>query len=110
MSDVLADADNMRADYFNALWMDLDRRSDWELQKTRYSIGIQAREGNPYSIECLVIMDQILLTRHTSLCEGCLGRTGCDMCCPPDFSWMNDAYDREGQEEMLGRPLFPNEY
>jgi hypothetical protein len=27
-----------------------------------------------------------------------------------DGSWEADAYNREAQEESLGRPLFPNEY
>jgi hypothetical protein len=27
-----------------------------------------------------------------------------------DGSWLADAYNREAEESMLGRPLFPNEY
>lgn len=27
-----------------------------------------------------------------------------------DGSWEADAYNREAEEDMLGRPLFPNEY
>ena len=27
-----------------------------------------------------------------------------------DGSWEREAYNREAEEQMLGRPLFPNEY
>jgi hypothetical protein len=43
-------------------------------------------------------------------CEGCGDGGGCDMCDPYPF-WQDDlGVNREAEESMLGRPLFPNEY
>lgn len=110
MSDVLADAEDQKADYYNKLWIALECNSDEELGKVIYDYGIEAREGRHFSMDVLRMAETIRLTRiATTLCEGCLDRTGCDMCCPPDF---DDYYgiNREAEENMLGRPLFPNEY
>lgn len=111
MSDVLRDADDMHSQYLNTMYNEFDVKTDPELGELRYKAGTLAREGNIYAIEAVEMIDHILLGRiATSLCEGCLDRTGCDMCCPPDFDWMADAYNREAEENMLGRLLFPNEY
>jgi hypothetical protein len=54
----------------------------------------------------------------TDDCDGCCAsdtrachRGGCDMCEPyPFWEAEAEAYNREYEEERLGRPLFPNEY
>lgn len=114
MGDVMADASDMRDQYYNQIFNDLDRRFTPELEELRYKLGIQARGGNSFSQDVLGMLDHIMLTRTvTTLCEGCLGRTGCDMCCPPDFSLsdMYPEYDPQTDHyERFGRPEFPNEY
>lgn len=111
MSDVLADAQDMRDAFLNELYARMDRKSDAELEHDRYKVGELARQGNFYAIDVVLCINCIMLHRTvTTLCEGCLDRYGCDMCCPPDFSRMAEAYNRELEAESLGRPLFPNEY
>lgn len=108
MSDVLADARDMLDQQLMRMYNEFDKLSDAELEEFRYWARIRAHaENDTFELRAL---DDILLRRHSTLCEGCLGRYGCEMCCPSDFSWMADAYNREAEENMLGRPLFPNEY
>lgn len=112
MSDVLADAQRMQDVYYDQLLHDLDTLEDAELDQTLYQHGIQARAGREFSMDVVQIIGYIRLTRiNTTLCEGCLDRYGCDVCCPPTYmDWVGDAMNRDAEEEMLGRPLFPNEY
>lgn len=111
MGDVMADAAAMRDEFLHQMWLEFDRKSDVELNEVLYKVGPTARGGNEYSILVTDCINHIMLSRTvTTLCEGCFDRTGCDMCCPPDFDWMADAYNREAEENMLGRPLFPNEW
>lgn len=102
----------MDTDNLNAAWMTAEVMSDGDLLATRYYQRIEAQQtSDPLAIDILLLVERVWLTRHLyTLCEGCLGRTGCDMCCPPDFSWMVDDFNREYEEHMMGRPLFPNEY
>ncbi len=110
-SSVEADAARAYQDYLDRLYVHFDRHSDAELQHFRYNYGIFARSSG--NADEYLLLDHILLTRHTTLCEGCLGRTGCDMCCPPDFD-MADMYpgydDQTAHYERFGRPALPNEY
>jgi hypothetical protein len=85
MSDVLADARDMEQDYLNRLFFELDKKSDAELGHDLYKVGDLARQGNYYAIDVTRTIEVILIHRHSTLCEGCLGRHGCDMCCPPQF-------------------------
>lgn len=81
MGDVLADARNMEDQFWSQMWLEYDRKTDDELRELHYAASIRARaEGDIMEMR---LIDFILLGRMaTTLCEGCLGRTGCDMCNP----------------------------
>lgn len=115
-ADVEADASRMRDQMMAAEWNRVAAAPDAELEAERYDLGIICRASAPwFETELLMLIDQELLSRHTSLCEGCLGRTGCDMCCPPDAEALMGLnypeYDPQFDHfERFGRPAFPNEY
>lgn len=109
-SDVDRDAQNMMDEYYQRMWYLFDDQSDAELGRTRYNRGAEAREGCLDAIMVVSCIDFILLHRMvTTLCEGCLGRTGCDMCCSSYYDEVNPFYDDQ-HFERFGRPEFPNEY
>lgn len=112
-SDVLDDADRMRDEYFMRLYNNIAILDDNALRKEIYRLGIEARAGREFSMDALR-MAEIELTGRliTTLCEGCWNRTGCDMCCPPDFTDLYGQYNAfdDGHYERFGRPAFPNEY
>lgn len=114
MSDVIADAREMERQSLDQMYFELDRLSDDGIRRVRYDEGAEARAGDHYSINMVIAADTILLHRTvTTLCEGCLGRYGCDMCCPPSFTLadMYPGYDEsDAHYEQFGRPEFPNEY
>lgn len=86
MSDVEADANYHRQMLVEGMLVEFDRKDTPELEEMRYKIGESARQGNEYSILALRTLDHLLTGRIiTHLCEGCWGRWGCDMCCPPTF-------------------------
>ncbi len=92
------------------IYNEMDRMSDDELERERYWIAVRARtKSYEVSIEIMRMVDALLLRRHTTLCECCLGRTGCDMCSPPE-PWDRYASDEDWHYEQFGRPSFPNEY
>lgn len=114
-SNVHNDVDFAYGDFLNRLFITLDRHSSPELQHLRYRQRIEVHKHNHVAdIDCLLMIESILLTRlATTLCEGCLGRTGCDICCPPNFTPadMYPEYDPDtAHYERFGRPAFPNEY
>lgn len=84
MGDVLADAQRMLDEQWHWIWVEHDRKSDAELRELHYAASIRARaEGDTMEMR---VIDFILIHRMaTTLCEGCLNRTGCDMCCPPEY-------------------------
>lgn len=109
MGDVLADAARMEDDYFNRLFEDLEVLDPADLDRELYRYSIEARQGRKFSMDVVQMIGYIRLTRiQTTLCEGCLDRTGCDMCCPPDFT--DYTVDQDAHYEQFGRPAFPNEY
>jgi len=111
MSDVLADADRMRDEYYDRLYMELEVLDLVELGRKLYWLGILARKGDQDAAMLVRMIGDIRLRQiATSLCEGCLDRYGCMMCCPWDDGGLADALNREHEEMALGRPLFPNEY
>lgn len=113
MSDVIADGERMYQELIDMMYVEFNRDSDEELAHKRYKVGSLAREGNFYAIDATLVINHLLLTRTvTTLCEGCLDRTGCDMCCPPDFTEYDyPEYDEQTAHfERFGRPAFPNEY
>jgi hypothetical protein len=100
----------LKTDFEMDFYYQLEKLDTVELERLRYYMRVQAQNGNEYSTLALRIMDDILLRRlATSLCECCLGRTGCDMCNPPQF---DDQYyiDQDAHFQRFGRPAFPNEY
>lgn len=102
---------DLNTDFAVALYIDLEKRDTPELEKLRYYLRIQAHEGNFYSTLTMRMIDYILLIRiATTLCEVCLGRTGCDMCCPSYFTDYYTYDDQVAHYEQFGRPAFPNEY
>lgn len=114
-SDVEADADRMRDAQYNEQWLTFERMDDDELERLRYHMSITARSTDfSWTIDCLRMIDLLLLFRHTTLCEGCLDRTGCDMCNPFDPYDFASAFmtsdDADAHFERFGRPAFPNEY
>jgi hypothetical protein len=73
-------------------------------------------EGSMFCIYCGLTSDDIM-DGCSDDCDGCCAsdtvachQGGCDMCEPYDFSYLSDDFNREYEEEALGRPLFPNEY
>lgn len=113
MSDVLEDANRLEQDYYDYMYRTHELADTPTLEQWRYQLGIVARETSfPGTIMQLRMIDDILLSRLvTTLCEVCLGRTGCDMC-NPDYSYLyDDGYDMQhAHYEQFGRPAFPNEY
>lgn len=110
MSDVLADAQDMLDQHLMQMYNKLDQHTDAELEEFRYWARIRAHaEGDIYELRAI---DDILLRRTaTTLCEGCLDRYGCDMCCPPTFmDFHSGADDTDYHYEKFGRPALPNEY
>src|SRR5690349_20722222 len=89
-SDVVADAQHQMDAYLGRIWLDIEKMPDHALGIYMYRLGIQARtEGDTFTIACLRMAEQVHIVRITDLCEGCLGRYGCDMCQQFDFT----AYD-----------------
>jgi len=112
MSDVLADADRMFSDMLDRMVED----DEITLRINRYDYGPDARAGEPHSIAVVETCDYVLAhyrcfrefgphDEHDD-CERILA----DMNGGDDGSWYADALNREAEEGMLGRPLFPNEY
>lgn len=112
-ADVLADASRLEQDYYDDKYRAYEVLDTPTLEQQRYWLGAVAREMSfTESIVLMRMIDDILLARLAiSLCEVCLGRTGCDMC-NPDYSYLyDDDYDMQhAYYEQLGRPAFPNEY
>lgn len=112
-SNVHADARVNYDDMLHRLFVTLDRHDVPTLERLRYKMRVEAQSGFPFDVDSLRMIETILLSRLvTTLCEGCLGRTGCDMCNPPDYSYLDDyGFDRQTAHfERFGRPEFPNEY
>jgi hypothetical protein len=98
-SDVEADASRMFDNYLENLphWDDLS------LQRERYIWGGYARQGDLHGVAILATID------YARSQVGQLEMMGSAMAA--DWGdYERDAYNREAEEEMLGRPLFPNEY
>lgn len=116
-SNVHADADFEYNDFLNRMWTEFEHRDTVTLEHLRYSQRRWVVNGHDTvaDIDLLRMLDEVLLRRlATTLCEGCLGRTGCDMCRPPNWS-MSDMYPgyddgADAHFERFGRPEFPNEY
>lgn len=109
-SDVLDDADRMYQAQLDAVYTNLDALSTPDLEHKRYKIGEEARMGHFAMIDAYEIANHLVNVRNGTTCEGCGWRGGCMMCCPWDDGGLADAFNREAEEQMLGRPLFPNEY
>lgn len=113
MSDVIADAEAQ----FDRFLYDLQDESRTDLEYLRYRYGPDARQGEPHGIAVITTINYILSTpcvlefgwhdEHSD-CQRMLDTMDGDYGDPD--SWYADAYNREREEEMLGRPLFPNEY
>lgn len=112
MSDVLADAQDMLDQHLWEMYRKLEVLPTEELEHNRYWARIRAHEeGDIYELRAI---DDILLMRvATTICEGCRGYGGCDMCSPPEYNISYDypMYDPQADHyERFGRPVFPNEY
>lgn len=109
-SNVHADASFAYDEFLNRMMNTFDSKDTVELERLRYFHRIEVHAHyHVADIDLLRVLDYLLLGRlATSLCEGCFGRTGCDMCNPPDFA---DEFDYQTDHyERFGRPAFPNEY
>lgn len=114
-SDVEADGRRMEHDEWDRVAGYLDGLKDAALRSIRYYAGIGARAENPdyHTVLVTEICDYLITGRIlTTLCEGCRGRGGCDMCQPYDFSDdpLGMLYDADAHYERFGRPALPNEY
>ena len=98
-SDVEADAMQMFDNYLN--WLINAPRIDQ--QRERYIWGGYARQGDIHGVAILATID------YARSEVGMLETMGSNM--SSDWGdYERDAYSREAEEEMMGRPLFPNEY
>lgn len=111
-SDVVADGERMFDEFLVAL-ADADTVS---LQVNRYDYGPDARRGDPHAIAVVETCDYLIpkpcyreFGDHDHDVVEC-SRILHDMSGGDDGSWYADALNREAEENMLGRPLFPNEY
>ena len=108
MSDVLADADRMKDEYYEQIFNYLVVLSDNELSQEIYRLGISARAGREFDMDCYQMAQEIHLVNIGAICEGCGNQGGCDMCCPPDFT--DYGIDQDAHFARFGRPALPNEY
>lgn len=111
MSNYEADGAAAYQDELDQCFNAYDQMSTELLEHLRYLLGITARRtASTPSVTHMRMIDTILLTRVTSLCEGCLGRGGCDMCVPPDWDYFYGSNDQNDHYERFGRPALPNEF
>lgn len=110
--DYEREAENMFSDFLDLLF----EESEITLLINRYDYGPDARRGDPHAIAVVEVCDEVLA--HYD-CYQEFGPHDGHSDCNRILDTMRGGYggddlayalNRAAEEEMLGRPLFPNEY